>query len=88
MRDRVNETATPAPHAGLDRGEGLDVGVGCEGRGHLDFTGQQVRVGGVRRWRRVFVRVRVRRRGVQHHAVELADVGGEAVHHAADLVHQ
>lgn len=30
----------------------------------------------------------VSRRGRQHHAVELGDVGGEAVHHAADLVHQ
>lgn len=32
--------------------------------------------------------VRVRRRGVEHHAVELSNVGGEAVHHAADLIHQ
>lgn len=91
MRDRVNGTAAPAPQAGLDRWERLDVSVGGEGRRHRDFTGQQVWVGGVRRRRRVFVvcvRVRVRRRGRQHHAVELGDVGGEAVDHAADLIHQ
>lgn len=64
MRHRVSQTATPAPQAGLHGWEGLDVSVGGEGRGHLDFAGQQVRVSGVRRRRCVFVRgVRVRRRG-------------------------
>lgn len=86
MRNRVSETPTPAPHVGLNGWHGLDVSVGGKGRGHLDLTGQQIRVGGVRRRRRVFVRVR--RRGRQHHAVELGDVGGEAVYHTADLVHQ
>lgn len=89
MRQRVNEAAAPAAQAGLDGREGLDVGVGGERRGHLDLTGQQVRVSGARRGRRVFVPgVRVCRGGGQHHAVELGDVGSEAVHHAADLVHQ
>lgn len=89
MRQGVNEAAAPAARAGLHGWEGLDVGVGGERRGHLDLAGQQVRVSGPRRGRRVFVPgVRVRRRGRQHHAVELGDVGGEAVHHAADLVHQ
>lgn len=34
------------------------------------------------------MRVRVSGGGREHHAVELGDVGGEAVHHAADLIHQ
>lgn len=89
MRHGVNRTATPAPHTRLDRWKGLDFSVSGERRGHLDFTGQQVWVGRVRRRRCVFVRVvRVRWRGCQHHAVELGDVGSEAVHNAADLIHQ
>lgn len=89
MEDGVSQAAAAPTQAGLNRRERLDFSVGGEGRGHGDLTGQQVRVGGARRRRRVFVRgVRVCRRGRQHHAVELGDVGGEAVHHAADLIHQ
>lgn len=85
----MSQAAAAPTQAGLDRRQGLDFSVGGEGRGHGDLTGQQVRVGGARRRRRVFVRgVRVCGRGRQHHAVELGDVGGEAVHHAADLIHQ
>lgn len=89
MRNRMDEAAAPASKAGLDGWEGLDVGVGGEGRGHLDFAGQLVWVRGAWRRRRMFVCcVRVRRRGRQHHAVEFGDVGGETVHNAADLIHK
>lgn len=82
-------------HVRLHRWEGLDFGVGGHGSRHGNFSRQAVG-----RWTAGLHRVSVCRRaggqthGVpwrrigEHHAVELADVSGEAVHHAANLLHQ
>lgn len=84
--DGMDRTA-PSTWAGLDEREGLDFCVRGEGGGRW-VMGQLVLFRLVGRRGSVFEpRVRVRRRRQQHHAVELADVGSEAVDHAADLVH-
>lgn len=66
----------------LDGGQRLDFGERRHGRGQLDLFGDQV--GRAERG----AHAGAGRRGGQHHGVELADVGREAGHHAADLLHE
>lgn len=82
-----------ATHVRLHRWEGLDFGVGRHRGRHGNLSGQAVgrRAAGFLRVSRSAggqTHSAPWRRTGEHHAVELADVGGETVHHAANLLHQ
>lgn len=66
----------------LNGGQRLDLGERGHGGGQLDLFGDQV--GRTERG----ARAGAGSGGGQHHGVELADVGSEAGHHAADLLHE